>query len=137
MKKIVADASIILKWVLGEETENDFPAAYKILDDFINENLEIHLPEIWKYEVGNVLGIKQSKESTSLMEVLIDYSFTEHILNKKDCIEILKLQSKISFSTFYDISYHYIAMKIGGILITSDNKYYQSAKKLGFIKLTA
>jgi predicted nucleic acid-binding protein len=137
LNKIVVDASVILKWVLVKDSESDFSAAFEILNNFTDEKIDIHLPEIWKYEVGNILAIKAPGQAVELMEVLMDYTFSEYSLKKEDCVEIIKLQGKIDASTFYDVAYHYVAMKINGILITVDKKYFDSAKHLGHIELLA
>lgn len=135
MNKIVVDASVILKWVLVKDSESDFTEAFQILNNFTDEKVDIHLPEIWKYEVGNILTIKATEQAVDLMRVLMDYSFSEHTLKKEDCVEIIKLQRKLSNSTFYNLAYHYIAIKIDGTLITADKEYFEQAKQLGHIEL--
>lgn len=135
MRLIVVDASIILKWVLQKETESNFALAYKLLEDFINDKSEIHLPELWKYEVGNILAIKEPKHAPSLIDILMDYAFIEHALDKNDCKKVIGLQNKIGGCTFYDVAYHYLAIKLDATLITADKKYFQKANKHNHIML--
>lgn len=135
MKIIVPDASVILKWVLQKESEADFAAAYQILEDLTEEKAEIHLPELWKYEVCNILSSKQPQYAQELIDILMDYSFSEHYLDRDDCKEIIAIQKTIGSCTFYDVSYHYLAIKLGGTMVTADKKYHEKASGLKYIKL--
>ena len=51
---IVPDASVILKWVLEKEDESDYPQALQLQHAFLAQEVEIRLPTLWRYEVGNV-----------------------------------------------------------------------------------
>lgn len=64
---IVPDASVILKWVLEKEDESDYPQALQLQQAFLAQEVEIRLPTLWRYEVGNVLGLKQSALATELL----------------------------------------------------------------------
>jgi predicted nucleic acid-binding protein len=57
MKLFVPDASIILKWVLSENA-NDQDKALSLLHGWLNQECAFILPSLWMYEVGNVLGLK-------------------------------------------------------------------------------
>ena len=51
---IVPDASVILKWVLEKEDEPDHRQAFRLQEGLVAEQIEIRLPALWRYEVGNV-----------------------------------------------------------------------------------
>ena len=64
---IVPDASVLLKLVLQETSDPDHDAAIRFIRAYQNERFDIVLPTLWRYEIGNVLGLKASataKEST-------------------------------------------------------------------------
>jgi len=130
----VPDASVILKWAIGLETESYQEKAIHILDAWVNNNIEIVLPELWVFEVGNFLGKMVQDLALEKMETLLDFHFKTSKLDKGTCKLIFKLMNDLSVS-FYDASYHALAQKMGGIFITADKKYYQKAKSKGGIEL--
>lgn len=130
----VPDASVILKWAIGLETESHQEKAIHILDAWVDNKIEIVLPELWVFEVGNFLGRMVQDLALEKMETLLDFHFKTRKLDKGTCKLIFKLMNDLSVS-FYDASYHALAQKVGGIFITADKKYYQKAKIKGGIEL--
>jgi hypothetical protein len=74
---IVPDASVILKWVLEKEDEPDHRQAFRLQEALVGEQIEIRLPALWRYEVGNVLGLKQPAMAMELLSTLLAYDFEE------------------------------------------------------------
>ncbi|THI84715.1 MAG: type II toxin-antitoxin system VapC family toxin [Nitrospira sp. CG24A] len=74
---IVPDASVILKWVLEKEDEPDHRQAFRLQEALVAEQVEIRLPALWRYEVGNVLGLKKPAMAMELMSALLAYDFEE------------------------------------------------------------
>jgi predicted nucleic acid-binding protein len=68
---IVPDASVILKWVLEKEDEPDHHQTLLLQEALVAEQIEIRLPALWRYEVGNVLGLKQPAMAMELMSALL------------------------------------------------------------------
>ena len=132
---LVPDASIILKWVLERENEPDFKKAIRILRDYLDERISIYLPNLWRYEVGNILGQKQPKLAKELMKTLLSYQFDEEPLNEEYCLQILDLMLKLKTVSFYDASYHVLAIRKRGIYVTADRLYYRHAVNEGSIAL--
>lgn len=66
-KRFVPDASVILKWVLPQDKEPHFEQAQAILESFHNELIDLLVPTIWIYEVGNLLGRKYPDEADQLI----------------------------------------------------------------------
>jgi len=56
MDRFVVDASVILKWVLGDERESDQDKALDLLNAWVEGRAELLAPSLWEYEVGNFLG---------------------------------------------------------------------------------
>ncbi len=56
---IVPDASVLLKWVLESDDEEDRDRALEIREAWLSGKCTIILPSLWLFEVGNVLGFKQ------------------------------------------------------------------------------
>jgi predicted nucleic acid-binding protein len=49
MESYVVDASIIIKWVLGDEREEDHSKALHLLNAWVEGRVEIAAPMIWQY----------------------------------------------------------------------------------------
>ena len=44
---LVPDASVLLKWVLQQEDESDYPKAIQLQQALLDESIEIRLPTLW------------------------------------------------------------------------------------------
>ena len=53
---VVPDASVLLEWVLPGDDERDTDAALALRDEAANNAVELVVPQLWVYEVGNTLG---------------------------------------------------------------------------------
>ncbi len=135
MMVIVPDASVILKWVLQREGEADFLNAFRILDEYLAETIEIRLPSLWRYEVGNILGVKQPRKAGDAMDVLLAYEFAEEVLHREYCLDVLRLMAEIKGISFYDASYHALALRERGTYVTADERYVARAGKKGHAAL--
>ena len=59
MKRIIVDASVVLKWYLPDEKYGQ--AALDILDKYVAYKIEIFVPSLLEYEVLNGLIIAQKR----------------------------------------------------------------------------
>lgn len=129
MKRLlIPDASVILKRVL--KTREDHVEAMALLPSWIAGELEIVLPSLWIYEVGNIVGRKHAEKSEEIMEILLAYRFPEARIDSDHVSTILDLMRRYGV-TFYDASYHTIALKSGGIFVTADEVYVHQAGDAG------
>ncbi|MYB32114.1 MAG: type II toxin-antitoxin system VapC family toxin, partial [Acidobacteria bacterium] len=53
---VTPDASVLLKWVLPAEDEQDTDAALALRDEAAAGILDLIVPQLWIYEVGNTLA---------------------------------------------------------------------------------
>ena len=128
MKKYVVDASIIIKWVLGDEREPDHDIAMNLLNFWTEGNAEISSPVLWQYEVANFLGRALNNEAGEKINILLDLNIgsvelTENMFHQ--CFTWMKENSV----TFYDAAYLSAAVELGGTLITADEKFANKMKK--------
>jgi len=121
MKKVAADASIIVKWFLEEKFSDE---ALKLRNDYIKGKIIIAVPSLLEYEVlnvlkyGNVYDIDELKE---IGEALNKYGFETYELEgelKKLTIESA-LRNKL---TIYDASYVALAKQLNTTLYTADEE---------------
>jgi predicted nucleic acid-binding protein len=124
MKIYVVDASVMLKWVLGQEMEPDQDKANRLLQNWMAGRLELAAPSLWHYEVGNVLGRQLADEADKKMALL----FNLHIKSLDPTPNIYAhcfAWMKEFGVTFYDASYLALALELNGALVTADTKFFQ------------
>jgi len=132
---IVPDASVILKWVLEKSSEPDQVQARWLQEAILDDQVEIRLPGLWRYEVGNILGLKQPKLAKELFSVLLAYDFEEVPLGNGYAEEVLEHMREVKGVTFYDSAYHVLALRMKGLYLTADNAYVKKAKGKGHVTL--
>ncbi len=132
---IVPDASVILKWVLEKSSEPDQVQARGLQEAILADQAEIKLPTLWRFEVGNVLGLKQPKLARELLSALLAYDFEEVPLGKEFAGEIFDHMREVNGVTFYDAAYHVLAIRLKGLYLTADNAYVKKAKRKGHVTL--
>ncbi len=128
---VVPDASVLLKWVLQRDDEADSPAALHLLNVYIEDRIEIHLPTLWRYEAGNVLGRKVPRLASECIRTLLAYDFVEHSLESDYCLETLRFMRGLPAVSFYDASYHVLAIRLHGTFVTADQQYLSHARRRG------
>ena len=123
IKKIVVDASVAVKWFCSQKEQNTEKAIY-IFEKAANGSIEIIVPDIFLYELGNVfirakeLKIVDIKEN---FEILSELGIKTIPLNKDLIIKISALAVKTKL-TFYDSAYLAIANEFNIDLITEDRR---------------
>ena len=130
MKRIlIPDASVILKWVLKTQ-EDHVEKALALLPPWIAGEIDILLPSLWLYEVGNIVGRKQAEKSGEIMQLLLDYRFPEARMDTSHLSATLDLMRRYGV-TFYDASYHAVALQSDGVFVTADEAYVRRAGDAG------
>lgn len=127
VKKIIIDSSVAVKWVNSQE-ENYLEQADKILKDFQNRKIEIFMPELSKYEIGNALINKEMTllETQTALEKFYDIPI-KFVAEDSDLAKnTISIAKKVDI-TYYDSSFLALAQNMGGTLIT-DNPKHQKKK---------
>ena len=134
MKKYVVDASVILKWVVGNERESDHEKAMALLKTWSGGDIELSVPILWQYEVGNFLGRRLQEEAVDKMNLLLDLNLKNVVLTK-DMVDRCFSWMRRKNVTFYDASYLAVAFEVEGTLITADEKFADEMGKTNRICL--
>lgn len=132
---VVPDASVLLKWVLEKEEPASYQQALHLQAAFLAEEVELQVPTLWRYEVGNVLGLKQPRLAGDLMKALLGFELEEVPLQHDYTLEVLSHMQEITGVTFYDSAYHVLARRIQGMYVTADAAYVKRAKRKGHVTL--
>jgi predicted nucleic acid-binding protein len=138
-KQYVIDASVFAKLVL---LEDDSIRAEQLITTIISDQHYMLFPSIFVYELIAVLqkndietAIISQFVATNLQGLHIKIIELDHNIISKS-LEITKWGSiKSGYPSFYDASYHAIAMLNDCDFITADRKHYEKTKHLGHIKL--
>ena len=124
---IVPDASVLLKWAFRSPDESDKDNAIAFLNAWLDGKVDIILPKLWSFEVGNVLMLKNIDMAIEIMEIFMGYNFMEYDMTIELCKETFKLMQKYKV-TFYDAVYHAVAILHKGILLTADESYWKKVR---------
>lgn len=131
MKRIVIDASVVLKWFLSDEKNNQ--PALSLLDKYVSFELEIVAPSLLVYEVLNGLFVARKRGRFEKEKVILA---VDGFLNLEiEQYKISSLYQKVMhFSesynlTIYDASYLGVADEEGIELVTADRNLYRRVKK--------
>lgn len=126
---IVPDASVLLKWVLRSPDEQDTAQALALKSAWIAGEVDVVVPTLWAFEVGNVLGLKQSSTAGLLLGALVDLELPE-VSARRYVEPIFRLMRRFHV-TFYDAAYHALAIDRGGVMLTADRRYVRTCRAAG------
>jgi predicted nucleic acid-binding protein len=126
---VVPDTSVLLKWVIESDEEEDRGHALELREAWLSGHCSIVLPSLWFFEVGNILEMKQSALAPQLMQILIDYGIEEERPGTiyKKTFELMNTYKV----TFYDAAYHAVAIIRSGTMVTADDTYVRKTFKAG------
>jgi len=132
MEKVVADASVIVKWFVDEVYSEN---ARKLRDEFINGRVEIISTELMPYEVLNALKytkLFKTEELIMIAKSLTLYGFRLFSLTGKFAERTVEIAMEKDI-TIYDASYVALAEELKAKLYTADEKLIKKAN-LDFVK---
>jgi predicted nucleic acid-binding protein len=131
LKRVVLDASVILKWYLPDEHQGE--AALDLLKQFVSDHLEIIAPFLMEYELMN--GLMVARKRARIREDII-FSAIEGFTNLG--IKLSGLSGQYSrivyfFNSYnlsaYDASYLSLAESEKIPFITADEVLYKAVQK--------
>ena len=129
---VIPDACVLSKWVLEEA---DSPLALKLQMDLEIEQISMSVPDHCFTEILNTLGRKWPDSALQFFS----YLHMTRIVQCRSTLETvslsLKLMKKYPKITFYDASYHALAIHEKGIFVTVDERYFKTTRKEGCITL--
>jgi len=129
-KKIVIDSSVAVKWI-NVQDEDSVEKADAILNDLQKGKIEIAMPVLSKYEIGNAIlnkkmDIFQSKITLSKFYA-IPVNFVSEDLELAESTMEIAHRFKISY---YDASFVALTQKLRAIFVTDDLKLNKQLNKI-------
>lgn len=130
---LVLDSSAAMKPFLREKGCEIVGKIFALKDNF---RMSLLMPEIFRYEFLNTIGrLKGRKAAMEAFEAITRRQVSLFPLSPDIEIIALNLVEKYPGVSFYDATFHALAMLYKVDFITSDKKYYELVKKEGNIKL--
>ena len=129
---VTPDASVLLKWVLPGDDEQDTEAALALRDEAAGGTLDLVVPQLWIYEVGNTLARRFPEDADELLASLADFGLTEAKLDAGWRARAVSLSVRYGVA-FYDAAYHAVALGLRGVFVTADERYVRRASGAGGI----
>jgi predicted nucleic acid-binding protein len=127
----VVDASVVAKWVLpGEPDEEN---AVKLKNDHVLGLVELHAPTFVVEEVANALWTAtklkrlSQEDAQEALNALNDMKINLYTLDWASAAQSLAIACKHNIA-LYDAAYLFLGDKIKAQLVTADNKLYETAK---------
>jgi predicted nucleic acid-binding protein len=129
--KIVVDTSVLIKWIKTRD-EEFHREALSLLEIIERDRLEIIVPALLLYEVGNLLLRKTRLASNAVAAAL------DHVLNLPITVvnpepALLRRAARLGRGlelTFYDSSFLAVAEEVDGLFITADRRLFNAARRL-------
>jgi len=137
MKKYVLDASVILNFLLGEKVTVSKKVVV-LLRKAKLKKIKLCSSYLLPLEVGNGLrySLIDEKLANEVLEKFLNLPIEFYNFSAIHHARILRL-SYGSKTSFYDASYHFLAMFLKGTFFTADAKYFRKAEQLGNIELVS
>ena len=129
---VTPDASVLLKWVLPGGDEQDTDAALALRDEAVAGALNLVVRQLWIYEVGSTLARRFPDDAEELLASLADFGLTEAKLDSRWRTRAVSLSVTYGVA-FYDAVYHAVALALGGVFVTADERYVRRASGAGAI----
>lgn len=136
MIPVVLDTSVVFKWCRQPSEEPLVPQALVLLGQYLNGEIEIHIPDFLFYELGNT--IKQKKDllqgsAESILRDVFALGLTVHNLELPVALGALRTATEYDL-TYYDAAFIALAESVHGDLITADRKLHQKLRTLPFVR---
>ncbi|MHA1713186.1 MAG: type II toxin-antitoxin system VapC family toxin [Candidatus Ranarchaeia archaeon] len=122
MRKIIVDASVIVKWFIAEKYSKE---ALELRKQFVDGQIELFAPDLLPYEVLNALKYSQlfqPKELEAAITAFEHYGIVQFPLNDNYARHVARIAGTYDISV-YDAAYV-------GLLDVIDAKVYTADKRL-------
>jgi len=130
---LVLDNSVVCKPLFKEEGAD---IVEKIFAKKENFEIMVLLPEIFRFEFFNAAARKKTAEIANAAYESFSEKQVSIIPNEGDLIDkTLRIMKKYPRVSFYDASYHALAIAYDALFVTADKQYYEMTRKEGNVTL--
>jgi predicted nucleic acid-binding protein len=132
--KLVIDASVSVKWLLGvDDGEHDVAKAEAVLAVIVQGSDQAVQPPHWFAEVLAVTAKRRPnklEDAFKILQAVPHGLYADAQIYRRAAGLSLQLKHHL-----FDTLYHAVALELGATLITADDTYFAKAFRLGNIKL--
>ena len=135
-RSFVIDCSVSAAWFLPQEQTSAYEA---LLSDILDQHSEMIIPDLWWYEVMNVIRSATRRQRIFINDAQKVFLFLRSIpkkvieIGESGQFGILKLALDENLSV-YDATYLFLAISTGSQLITADQDLLSLKNKYTFIQ---
>ena len=129
----VTDASVIVKWAVYEKEDRE--ESLMVRDDFAKNTINIIVPNFCFSELCNAIYSRSAQSALNFFSYLLISGIEEYPLTFTLANLAFQLMKEHQGISFYDASYHALAIQEKGTFITADAKYYTKTHKQGHVML--
>jgi len=135
MNRVVADASVAIKWLLPEtDGERDWENASRLLKSVRSDEIHLVEPPHWLAEVAAV--VTRLSPATALEDVADLYAMDIPIVQSAHVYRTACKLAKDLDHHLFDTLYHAVALSLDdAVLVTADERYYKKASRRGRVVL--
>lgn len=129
--KIVVDTSVLIKWFKTRD-ENLLKEANHLLEEIVQRGIQVNVPALLLYEVGNILLLKTRLGLTAL-EAALDSLESLPFLVAPPATPLLKRAVHLGRQlnlTFYDASFLALAVELDCPFVTVDRRLFEHTHTL-------
>jgi len=132
MIPFVVDSSVVFKWYRQPGDEDYVSQAVSILERHLHGDIEIHVPDLLFYELGNILRLKEtlvSKDALTILRETFSLALQIHPIDLPLSEETFRFARERDI-TFYDASFVALSHLLDASFITADEKLLAKVKTL-------
>ncbi len=132
---IVLDASVVLKWIFGDEDKGEKARLFRENHASGKDTIAVH--NLLFYEIANVLSTKtmlSHKDASDAFSLIWDFDLDVFDFGRNEYLSSMRL-AKLYGVTLYDASYVELAQRLKCRFVTADRKLHQKVKGIGGIEL--
>ncbi len=127
--KIVVDSSVLIKWFKTKDEEL-LMEAQSLLQEVMNRPIEVHVPALLLYEVGNILLLK-TKLKPPAVEAALERLEALPFTVAPPATPLLKRAARLGREfdlTFYDASFLALAVELDCPPVTADRRLFDRSQ---------
>lgn len=133
--KIVVDSSVLIKWIKTKDEEL-VKEARRLLTEIERRPLEVHVPALLLYEIGNILLLKTDLETAGLNEAISNLEALPFAV-APPATPLLKRAARLGKEfnlTFYDASFLALAVELDCPFVTADRPFFNRTRSLDRVR---
>jgi len=132
MKPLVIDCSVTMAWCFEDEGS-------LLADRVLNHiaDTEAWVPSLWAFEVANVLLVAERRgrltpaDSTRFVTLLSDLPILIDDRTHERALDSVLSTGRDQGLSAYDAAYLELAMRLGGVMATADERLREACRKSG------